>query len=96
LAAALAELQELRGRLSKDSHNSSKPPASDGLARNTWSLRTPSGKKPGGQLGRCGETRRLAATPDTVREHRPAACAHCQAPLAASGGSGALSLTTHE
>lgn len=78
LAAQVAGLQ---ARLAKDSHNSSKPPSSDGLRRKTKSLRTPSGKKPGGQLGHRGETLRLQATPDVVVEHRPAVCVHCQAPL---------------
>src|SRR5712664_773017 len=75
------QVQALEARLAKDSHNSSKPPSSDGLARKTKSLRRRSGKKPGGQLGHRGETLRLAATPDVVEEHRPVACAHCQRPL---------------
>jgi transposase len=77
----LARVQELEARLAKDSHNSSKPPSSDGLARKTRSLRRRSGKKPGGQLGHRGETLRLVAEPDTVVEHRPAVCTSCQAPL---------------
>jgi len=82
--AQLAQrVQELEARLSKDSHNSSKPPSSDGLARKTKSLRRRSGKKPGGQIGHRGETLRLVATPDEVVEHRPAICAGCQTPLAA-------------
>src|SRR5258706_16451315 len=79
----VARVQELEGRLAKDSHNSNKPPASDGLARKPKSLRKRSGKKPGGQIGHRGETLRLVATPDVVVEHRPAVCAGCQAPLAA-------------
>ena len=82
IAALLVRVQELEGRLAKDSHNSSKPPSSDGLRRKTKSLRTPSGKRAGGQLGHRGETLRLQATPDTVEEHRPAVCSHCQTPLA--------------
>ncbi|MGO8946697.1 MAG: DUF6444 domain-containing protein [Ktedonobacterales bacterium] len=35
----VSRVQELEGRLAKDSHNSSKPPSSDGLARKTKSLR---------------------------------------------------------
>jgi transposase len=76
-----AYIRALEGRLAKDSHNSSKPPSSDGLRRKTKSLRQPSGKKPGGQLGHRGETLRLQATPDVVVAHRPAVCAHCQALL---------------
>jgi transposase len=79
--ALAARVQELAARLAKDSHNSSKPPSSDGLARKTKSLRRRSGKKPGGQLGHRGETLRLVATPDAVVEHRPSVCARCQAPL---------------
>jgi transposase len=79
---ALADqVQTLQARLAKDSHNSSKPPSSDGLARKTKSLRKKSGRKPGGQLGHRGETLHLVATPDAVVEHRPAVCAHCQTPL---------------
>jgi transposase len=74
----LARVCELEGRLGKDSHNSSKPPSSDGLARKTRSLRKRSGKKPGGQIGHRGETLRLVAAPDAVVEHRSEVCAQCQ------------------
>lgn len=80
--ALLARVQDLEARLAKDSHNSGKPPSSDGLRRKTKSLRQKSSKKPGGQLGHRGETLHLVATPDEVVEHRPAACAQCQTPLA--------------
>lgn len=82
IAVLVERVRDLEGRLAKDSHNSSKPPASDGLGRKTKSLRKASGKKPGGQLGHRGETLRLQATPDVVVEHRPAICRQCQAPLA--------------
>ena len=72
---------ELAARLAKDSHNSGKPPSTDGLKRKTKSLRKPSGKKAGGQLGHRGETLHLVATPDAVVEHRPAVCPVCQADL---------------
>ncbi len=77
LTAVQVRVQELEARLAKDSHNSGKPPASDGLARKTRSLRRHSGKKPGGQLGHRGETLHLVATPDAVVEHRPTVCAQC-------------------
>lgn len=81
VTALVHRVQELEARLAKDSHNSSKPPASDGLRRKTKSLRKPSGKKPGGQLGHRSQTLHLVATPDVVVEHRPLLCTHCQAPL---------------
>jgi transposase len=74
----LSEVQALKGQLAKDSHNSSKPPSSDGLARKTKSLRKPSGKKPGGQPGHPGHQVRLAETPDVVVVHRPTQCGVCQ------------------
>ena len=80
----LARVRDLEARLAKDSHNSGKPPSSDGLKRQlprTRSLRRKSGKKPGGQLGHPGETRHLVAAPDEIVEHRPSVCATCQATL---------------
>src|SRR5260370_39348780 len=51
------EVQELQGRLAQDSHNSHRPPASDGLGKPPpKSLRRPSGRKPGGQTGHPGRT----------------------------------------
>lgn len=79
--ALAAQVQALQARLAKDSHNSSKPPSSDGVRHKTKSLRQPSGRKPGGQLGHRGETLHLVATPDAISEHRPVVCAHCQRSL---------------
>jgi Tfp pilus assembly protein PilE len=42
-ALLLERVQALEARLAKDSHNSSKPPSSDGLTHQTKSLRQPSG-----------------------------------------------------
>jgi transposase len=77
----LAENAALKRRLAQDSHNSSKPPASDGLKRPRRTTRVRSGKKPGGQLGHAGHTLALVATPDVVEGHRPAVCGQCQQPL---------------
>jgi transposase len=84
IAALLGRVQELEARLAKDSHNSGKPPSSDGLARKvdrTKSLRRRSGKRSGGQIGHRGETLRLVAVPDVVVEHRPSVCSACQSAL---------------
>src|SRR5258706_130066 len=81
VTALLARVQELEARAAKDSHNSGKPPSSDGLQRRTKSLRRKSGKKPGGQRGHRGETLHLVATPDAVVEDRAAVCTACQAEL---------------
>ena len=68
----IARIAELEARLSKDSHNSSKPPSSDGLAKKTQSLRRPSGKKAGGQAGHPGHT--------LERTHEPDEILHCLLP----------------
>ncbi|HEV2459640.1 MAG TPA: IS66 family transposase, partial [Ktedonobacterales bacterium] len=81
LQALVARVQELEGRLTKDSHNSSKPPSSDGLARKPKSLRKKSSRKPGGQFGHRGRHLRLVAQPDSIVAHRPATCGTCQATL---------------
>ena len=72
-------LHELEGRVSKDSHNSSKPPSTDGYAKKTRSLRQKSGKKPGGQEGHAGSRRHFVQMPDEIIMVRPEKCAHCQA-----------------
>src|SRR5438270_14027436 len=59
-------LHELEGRVAKDSHNSSKPPSMDGYAKKTRSLRTSSGKRPGGQPGHAGSTRHFVERPDEI------------------------------
>jgi transposase len=70
-------VQELEARLAKDSHNSGKPPSSDGLARKPKSLR-PKGDKPtGGQPGHPGSTLCLSEHPNKTVKHAPAACAGC-------------------
>src|SRR5262249_51642320 len=81
MTALVARVQELEGRLAKDSHNSSKPPSSDGLRRKPKSLREKSGKKRGGQPGHRGHQVSLAATPDAVVTHRPSWCGVCQREL---------------
>jgi len=77
------QIQELRDQLAKDSHNSGKPPSSDGLKKpRTRSLR-PKGEHPyGGQPGHKGGTLKQVAEPDHIEMHPIAACPHCETDLA--------------
>jgi transposase len=80
------QIQELRDQLAKDSHNSGKPPSSDGLKKpRTRSLR-PKGEHPrGGQPGHKGDTLKQVAEPDHIEMHPIAACPHCKTDLAEIG-----------
>jgi transposase len=63
--ALTTQVTALKQRLDTHSRNSSKPPSSDGPATpRTKSLRTPSGKKPGGQTGHTGQTLKQVEHPD--------------------------------
>ncbi len=77
------QIQELRDQLAKDSHNSGKPPSSDGLKKlRTRSLR-PKGEHPrGGQPGHKGDTLKQVAEPDHIEMHAITACPHCKTDLA--------------
>jgi transposase len=76
---------ELEALLSKDSHNSSRPPSTDPpWAKRTKSLRRPSGRLPGGQAGHRSSTLRLSTHPKRVVEHRPQECRHCHCALTGS------------
>jgi len=62
----------------KDSHNSSIPPSKDeNRPKRTNSLREPSGKKPGGQVGHQGKTLEMSADPDQIIDHRSSFCPNC-------------------
>jgi transposase len=76
---------ELEKLVTKDSHNSSRPPSTDPpWAKRTRSLRRPSGRHVGGQPGHAGHTLRLTPQPQRVITHHPARCRHCSSPLAAA------------
>jgi transposase len=62
---------------SRSSRTSSIAPSQDIGRSNQISLRVPSGKKSGGQLGHVGCTLSLSGTPDAIIDHRPLVCAHC-------------------
>ena len=73
------EIEELKARLgqnSTNSTNSSKPPSSDGLSKPpAKSLRTKSGRKPGGQSGHKGSGLKIDREPDKVVVAEPVECA---------------------
>jgi len=77
-------IQELRDQLAKDSHNSGKPPSSDGLKKPKTSSLRQSGQHPrGGQPGHQGDTLKMVGEPDHVERYAVKACPHCQTDLSA-------------
>ena len=77
-------VRHLEESLAKDSHNSSKPPSSDGLNKpkpKPKSLRSPSGRSTGGQPGHSGQTLRMVEKPDFMVSHQVNQCAACGCPL---------------
>lgn len=72
------EVQSLKEQVSKDSHNSSKPPSSDGLAKpKPKSLRPKSGRPTGGQPGHPGHTLQLVEKPNHTVRHAVERCTGC-------------------
>ncbi|HDR4949096.1 TPA: IS66 family transposase, partial [Bacillus cereus] len=65
-------IEELENRSKKNSTNSHKPPSTDGLCKPvTKSLRKPSNRPTGGQLGHKGHTLHLTTTPDHTITYSP-------------------------
>src|SRR5256712_11538475 len=83
LAKQGAVLQELQARLAKSSHNSSKPPSSDGYGtvKRTASLRKAGDKPNGGQRGHEGQTLLAVEHPERTVTYVIPICAHCHASL---------------
>ena len=72
------KVQALEEKAAQDSHNSSKPPSSDGLAKpKPKSLRPPSQRPTGGQPGHPGHTLRIVEKPDRTVRHAVKRCAGC-------------------
>jgi hypothetical protein len=79
LTALATELASLRERIPRSSHNSSKPPSSDGPGFKPPERRKGSGRKRGGQRGHPGSGPELLPIErcDEVVEHHPDACRRC-------------------
>ena len=71
------QLRQVQARVDKDSHNSHLPPSSDRSVRQPKSLRSKSGKKPGGQADHQGHSLKQVASPDSVQMHRVECCESC-------------------
>ncbi|WP_051102674.1 DUF6444 domain-containing protein [Parafrankia elaeagni] len=72
---ARARIAELEAQVAKTPRNSSKPQSSDGLAKPApKSLRTKTGRRPGGQAGHPGATLRMVDDPDVRVTHEPGPC----------------------
>ena len=77
------EVQYLRERLSKyetpkNSNNSSVPPSKDeNRPKRNQSLRKKTGRNPGGQKGRKGNTLKMVKEPDFIEKHIPEYCSCC-------------------
>ena len=78
IVALEGRIQHLEHPLAKDSHNSSKPPSSDGLKKppRTKSQRNKTHRKVGGQQGHRGQTLDMVAKPDHI-EPCQLTQAHC-------------------
>jgi transposase len=73
------QVQELKAKVAMDSHNSSKPPSSDGYKKppKPRNLRVKTGRKPGGQDGHAGYALEPVSKPDYHVMHAPKTCGSC-------------------
>jgi transposase len=93
-----AELHELRAQLNRNSSNSSTPPSANPLNAPKPVVKTPTGRKPGGQLGHQGHHRHRLPPErvNTIVPYVPTICDQCHAPLSAEPGTGDPEPTWHQ
>ena len=89
IAMQKALIETLMSRISelehkKNSKNSSVSPSQDPNRKRQKSLRNKSGKKPGGQRGHKGSTKKMVSNPDQVVDHKPEYCRNCRSRLEGS------------
>ncbi len=88
IAELEALVRDLQERLNRNSSNSSIPPSANPLNAPKPVVKTPSGRKPGGQTGHPGHHRHRLP-PERVKNivpYLPAICTQCQTPLPAEPG----------
>jgi transposase len=79
------QIKEQKGKLSKNSKNSSKPPSTDGYNKpDPKNQRKQSDRPSGGQPGHKGSTLNKVDKPDTVKISPLDTCSHCSASLNAT------------
>ena len=78
IRALTERVRQLEDQRAKDSHNSSKPPSSDGGRKQTrGNLRKKNNRNAGGQKGHQGSTLKMVDQPDKEIVHRVERCADC-------------------
>src|SRR5499433_829705 len=75
----LQRVAEVEARLNQTSRNSSKPPSSDPPGAKPRAAEAPTGRKPGGQPGHEGHSRKLKpeSEVDQIIDVRPERCGQC-------------------
>lgn len=87
VAAAMAQVAELKERLGKNSRNSSRPPSTDPPSEKSHPKKQPSGRKPGGQPGHPPNLPPLAPEEQVSKfvPIVPQTCPDCGGPVDKSG-----------
>jgi transposase len=98
IADLQAEIRELRSQLNRNSSNSSSPPSVDPPGAPKPVIKTPTGRKPGGQPGHPGHHRQRLPLEriNKIVPYVPTICDHCQAPLPAEPAPGDPEPTWHQ